>query len=70
MSLAIVHSRAQDGVAAPPVTVVVHLSGGLPGTSIVGLPATPEALELDMPLQVRFEPRDDVSLPVFGPEED
>jgi hypothetical protein len=36
-------------------------------TSIVGLPATPEALELDMPLQVRFQPRGDVSLPVFGP---
>ena len=36
-------------------------------TSIVGLPATPEALQLDMPLQVRFEPRGDVSLPVFGP---
>ena len=36
-------------------------------TNIVGLPATPEALELDMPLQVRFEPRGDVSLPVFGP---
>ena len=40
MSLAIVHSRAQDGIAAPPVTVEVHLSGGLPGTSIVGLPET------------------------------
>jgi len=40
MSLAIVHSRAQDGVAAPAVTVEVHLSGGLPGTSIVGLPET------------------------------
>jgi magnesium chelatase family protein len=40
MSLAIVHSRAQDGVAAPSVTVEVHLSGGLPGTSIVGLPET------------------------------
>lgn len=38
MSLATVHSRAQDGVAAPAVTVEVHLSGGLPGTSIVGLP--------------------------------
>ena len=36
-------------------------------TNIVGLPATPEALELDMPLQVRFERRGDVSLPVFGP---
>jgi len=40
MSLATVHSRAQDGVAAPAVTVEVHLSGGLPGTSIVGLPET------------------------------
>jgi magnesium chelatase family protein len=40
MSLAIAHSRAQDGVTAPPVTVEVHLSGGLPGTSIVGLPET------------------------------
>jgi len=38
LSLATVHSRAQDGVAAPAVTVEVHLSGGLPGTSIVGLP--------------------------------
>jgi len=26
-------------------------------TSIVGLPATPEALQLDMPLRVRFERR-------------
>ncbi len=40
MSLATIHSRAQDGVAAPAVTVEVHLSGGLPGTSIVGLPET------------------------------
>ena len=40
MSLAVVHSRAQDGVTAPAVTVEVHLSGGLPGTSIVGLPET------------------------------
>ena len=38
MSLAVVASRAQLGVSAPAVTVEVHLSGGLPGTSIVGLP--------------------------------
>ena len=38
MSLAIVLSRAQLGVVAPLVTVEVHLSGGLPMTSIVGLP--------------------------------
>lgn len=38
MSLAVTLSRAQEGVSAPQVMVEVHLSGGLPGTSIVGLP--------------------------------
>ncbi|AGA88976.1 Mg chelatase-related protein [Thioflavicoccus mobilis 8321] len=38
MSLCILHSRAREGIAAPAVTVEVHLSGGLPGMSIVGLP--------------------------------
>ena len=40
MSLAIVHSRACVGMDAPPVTVEVHLSNGLPALSIVGLPET------------------------------
>ncbi len=40
MSLAIVHSRAAEGIHAPPVTVEVHLAGGLPGLSLVGLPET------------------------------
>jgi len=39
MGLALVHSRARAGVSAPPVQVEVHLSGGLPSTQIVGLPA-------------------------------
>jgi len=38
MSLATVHSRAQTGIHAPPVTVEVHLANGLPALSIVGLP--------------------------------
>jgi magnesium chelatase family protein len=38
MSLAILYSRAQEGIQAPLVTVEVHLSNGLPGLSIVGLP--------------------------------
>jgi magnesium chelatase family protein len=38
MSLAVTLSRAQEGIAAPQVMVEVHLSGGLPATSIVGLP--------------------------------
>jgi magnesium chelatase family protein len=40
MSLAVVHSRAQIGLEAPPVTVEVHLANGLPSLSIVGLPET------------------------------
>ncbi len=40
MSLAIVFTRAQLGVDAPPVAVEVHLTGGLPALSIVGLPET------------------------------
>ncbi len=40
MALAIVHSRALDGVQAPPVTVEVHLAGGLPSVTLVGLPDT------------------------------
>ncbi|WP_129134782.1 YifB family Mg chelatase-like AAA ATPase [Luteimonas sp. YGD11-2] len=38
MGLALVHGRARVGVAAPPVQVEVHLGGGLPSMSIVGLP--------------------------------
>ena len=40
MSLALVYSRAQVGIDAPLVSVEVHLSNGLPGLSIVGLPET------------------------------
>ena len=38
MSLAVVHTRARVGIDAPEVTVETHLSPGLPGLSIVGLP--------------------------------
>ncbi len=38
MSLATVLARAQNGLAAEPVTVEVHLAAGLPGLAIVGLP--------------------------------
>jgi magnesium chelatase family protein len=40
MSLAVLHSRALTGMDAPEVTVEVHLSGGLPSFTIVGLPET------------------------------
>lgn len=38
MSLATLHSRAQNGLAADPVTVEVHLAPGLPQLNVVGLP--------------------------------
>ncbi len=40
MSLAIVHSRALDGLNAPQVTVEVHLANGLPCFTLVGLADT------------------------------
>ncbi len=40
MSLALVYSRAQTGIAAPLVSVETHLANGLPALSIVGLPET------------------------------
>jgi magnesium chelatase family protein len=40
VALAVLASRALSGFEAPPVTVEVHLAGGLPSFTIVGLPDT------------------------------
>ena len=40
MPVAVLHSRALSGFDAPPVTVEVHLAGGLPSFNLVGLPET------------------------------
>ena len=40
MSIALVRARALEGLAAPEVTVEVHLANGLPAFSLVGLPDT------------------------------
>jgi len=37
MSLAIIHSRALDGLSAAAVEVEVHLANGLPSFTLVGL---------------------------------
>src|SRR5258708_4724776 len=37
MAVAVLHSRALSGFDAPPVTVEVHLAGGLPAFHLVGL---------------------------------
>ncbi|MFT6704310.1 MAG: magnesium chelatase family protein, partial [Gammaproteobacteria bacterium] len=38
MSLAVIQTLAEQGIAAPEVSVEVHLTGGLPAFSMVGLP--------------------------------
>ncbi|PDO82970.1 YifB family Mg chelatase-like AAA ATPase [Kosakonia pseudosacchari] len=40
MALSVIFTRAALGVTAPLVTVEVHISNGLPGLTIVGLPET------------------------------
>ena len=40
MSLALLFTRAQLGIDSPVVQVEVHLSGGLPSLSLVGMPET------------------------------
>jgi len=40
MSLGVIRSRSLDGLAAPEVTVEVHLANGLPSFALVGLADT------------------------------
>ncbi len=49
------------------IAVVQLAEGPRMMTSLTGVPNTPEALELDMPLRVTFERRGEMSLPVFEP---
>jgi uncharacterized OB-fold protein len=56
----------EDG--GPYAIAVVELAEGpRMMTNIVGVPNTPEDLILDMALQVTFEQRGDIALPVFAP---
>lgn len=64
-----IHHRAMPGFEAPYAIAVVALEEGpRMMTNIVDCPQTPDALVLDMPLEVAFQPvSDDISLPVFRP---
>ena len=66
----VINHRPAPGFEAdgPYAIAVVQLAEG-PRlmTNIVGVPPTPEALVLDMPLRVTFEQRGPISLPVFAP---
>jgi hypothetical protein len=65
----VIHHREAPGFTPPYAIAVVALEEGpRMMTSLVGVVQTPEALVLDMPLEVEFQPLDDeISLPVFRP---
>lgn len=65
----VIHHRPVAGFTPPYAIAVVELAEGpRMMTNIVGCPQTPEALELDMPLEVVFEPMDEtITLPLFRP---
>jgi hypothetical protein len=49
------------------IAVVELAEGPRMMSNVVGIANTPEDLVLDMQLEVDFEPRGDVSVPVFRP---
>jgi uncharacterized OB-fold protein len=65
----VIHHRPMPGFEPPYAIAVVTLEEGpRMMTNIVDCAQTPEALQLDMPLEVKFKELDDeVSLPVFCP---
>jgi len=68
-SYVINHRPRPDLGKEPHSIAVVELNEGpRMMTNIVGCPQTPEALQLDMPVEVTFESfSDDISLPFFQP---
>jgi uncharacterized OB-fold protein len=67
----VISHRPAAGFDGPFAIAVVTLDEGpRMMTNIVGCPQTPEALQLDMPLEVTYEPLDsDITLPLFRPAE-
>jgi uncharacterized OB-fold protein len=64
----VISHRAAPGFDAPYAIAVVQLDEGPRMMSnIVDVEQTPEALVLDMPLEVTFDVRSDVHVPVFRP---
>ena len=65
----VIHHRPVPGFTPPYAIAVVELEEGpRMMTNIVDCPQTPEALVLDMKLEVLFEPQtDSISLPLFRP---
>jgi uncharacterized OB-fold protein len=65
----VIHHRPVPGFTPPYAIAVVELAEGpRMMTNIVDCPQTPEALQLDMPVEVVFTPVSDrISLPLFKP---
>ncbi|WP_036553603.1 Zn-ribbon domain-containing OB-fold protein [Nocardioides insulae] len=64
----VISERPAPGFPTPTVIATVELEEGpRMMTNIVDVDPTPEALPLDLPLQVRFEQRGEVAVPVFAP---
>ncbi|MEM9620641.1 MAG: OB-fold domain-containing protein [Pseudomonadota bacterium] len=65
----VINHRPHPAWDAPYAIAVVQLTEGpRMATNIVECPQTPEALQLDMPLEVVFAPmNEDISLPHFRP---
>ena len=65
----VIHHRPAPGFTPPYAIAVVKLDEGpRMMTNIVDCPQTPEALQLDMPVVVKFEKQDDnITLPLFAP---
>jgi hypothetical protein len=65
----VIHQRPVPGFTPPYAIAVVQLEEGpRMMTNLVDVAQTPEALVLDMPLEVAFQKQDDaISLPVFKP---
>jgi uncharacterized OB-fold protein len=68
----VINQRPRPDMGTEPhsIAVVTLAEGPRMMTNIVGCPQTPEALVLDMPLEVVFEPQsDEITLPFFKPAE-
>jgi len=65
----VIHHRQVPGFTPPYAIAVVQLAEGpRMMTNVVECPQTPEALQLDMPLEVVFQKQNDtITLPFFRP---
>jgi uncharacterized OB-fold protein len=65
----VINHRAAPGFEPPSAIAVIQLAEGprMMG-NLVGIDQTPEALELDLPLQVTFETRGDMQVPIWEPQ--